>query len=100
MDRVVSRLDGDGPLKDQGASLETEVVMAQIPFSEVHQLNNQLKFSTIQRPLLLSRSDKTCDALPGQARIPLHGTSLDGYIQREHSTPQLDNLAPWLWLVL
>ena len=74
--------------------------MAQTPFPEVHQLNKQLQFNSVRYPLALSRSDKVSDKLPGQARVSLHASELDSYIQREHSTLELDTLAPWLWLVL
>lgn len=73
--------------------------MAQIPFPRVHQLNIQLGFSTIRSPLALNRSDQTSDTLPGQPRISLYASGLDNYVLKEHSTPELDSLAPWLWLV-
>ena len=69
--------------------------MATAPFREEHSLNHQLSLdvsaavSTLHGP-----------SLPGQARIALHPRAgLDSYLVEEHLTPDLDRLAPRLWLV-
>ena len=72
-------------------------MMAQVPFPVAHQLNNQLNLNTNG---VLARSDRACDTLPGQARVSLDASQLDSYVMKEHSTPELDTLTPWLWLVL
>ena len=74
--------------------------MAQVPFLHAHQLNNQLNFRLHGSSVTLTRSDQARDTLPGQARVSLNATELDSYVEREHSTPELDILASWLWLVL
>ena len=73
---------------------------AQVPFPDAQQLNNQLNLNINENSVTLTRSDIAHDTLPGQARVLLNGSELDGYVRREHSTPELDTLAPWLWLVL
>lgn len=73
---------------------------AQVPFPPSHQLNDQLNLQIHGSSVTLARSDQARDTLPGQARVSLNAAELDGYVKREHSTPELDILAPWLWLVL
>lgn len=73
--------------------------MDQIPFPEIYQLNNQLRLDRSKIPAKLYRNDNSWTALPGQPRIQLDSAELDDYLQRELLVPQLDQLAPRLWLV-
>ena len=44
-------------------------------------------------------ADGDCSTLPGQPRIELDTLDFDGYLEKEHLVPDLDRLAPKLWLV-
>jgi hypothetical protein len=64
--------------------------------------------SELDKGLRLERTGpcpKLCDAsgggstLPGQPRIELKSSDLGPYLDREHLVPDLDQLAPKLWLV-
>jgi hypothetical protein len=44
-------------------------------------------------------TDPVATTLPGQARVELRAPDLDEYLNKEFLVPQLDQLAPKLWLV-
>lgn len=73
-----------------------------LPFTEDTQLNRQLK--TIKSDASGSRDltrtdDPRCQSLPGQPRMLLHSSDLYQQLEQEFLTPDLDTLAPHLWLV-
>ena len=73
--------------------------MAKSPFPEECELNSQLQLDCSKLPALLSCKDHTYTTLPGQPRVQLESEELDKYLDQEISVPQLDELAPKLWLV-
>jgi hypothetical protein len=82
--------------------------MNPVPFSEAHQLNQELELDKSIAPTVLRRvypaqlahgADAVSTALPGQARVELRAPDLDEYLHEEFLVPQLDKLAPKLWLV-
>lgn len=70
-----------------------------IPFSEAYQLNHELELDNSEAITALRRTDPSLTALPGQARVELRSSKLDEYLREEFLVPQLDQLAPRLWLV-
>ena len=73
-----------------------------IPFTEKTQLNHQLKavLSDVSKKSVLVRADETeYETLPGQPRVFLGSPNLCGYLEKEFLTPDLNTLAPYLWLV-
>lgn len=73
--------------------------MDQIPFPESHQLDGQLRLDLSKVPTELSCVDQGCKTLPGQPRVLLDRVELDKYLRKELSLPELNRLAPMLWLV-
>ena len=72
------------------------------PFTEAHQLNEQLDVRVSKAPgeaLGLRRTDAKLNTLPGQPRIPLEGCKLLDHLREELLVPQLDQIASKLWLV-
>ena len=73
-----------------------------VPFSEKNQLNHQLKRTGTNASVtgeLVRADDAQCETLPGQPRISLGSNSLCQQLEKEFLTPDLDALAPHLWLV-
>ena len=72
-----------------------------IPFSSEIELNKQLKpGAAVPQNVNIRRSDGDSTSLPGQPRIALNKSmELKQYLDEEHSTTELDKLAPKLWLV-
>lgn len=70
--------------------------MNPIPFPEIHQLDGQLQFDHSKE---LCCVDHSCKSLPGQPRVRLGGVGLDDYLKKDLSIPDLNQLAPRLWLV-
>ena len=73
-----------------------------IPFQEKAELNCQLKKVKTDASNLygLVRTDDTrCATLPGQPRIGLASSNFYEQLKQEFCTPDLDILAPHLWLV-
>lgn len=73
-----------------------------VPFSEDTQLNCQLKTvhpSTLVSQYLIRTDDPKCQSLPGQPRMLLYHPQLYLQLDREFLTPDLDRLAPHLWLL-
>ena len=73
-----------------------------VPFSERSQLNHQLKrieTNTSVSYNLVRTDDVRCETLPGQPRMRLRSSSLYQQLEKEFLTPDLDSLAPHLWLV-
>ena len=76
--------------------------MMLIPFSEDHQLNRQLKIinpGSSGSPSLIRTDHPEYRCLPGQPRVLLQSSCISQQLQREFLTPDLDTLAPHLWLV-
>jgi len=72
------------------------------PFPESTQLNNQLKITKADTSNLYSlvrTDDPECDSLPGQPRMRLRCGRLVQDLEKEFLTPDLDTLAPYLWLI-
>ena len=73
-----------------------------VPFTKKTQLNDQLEVITSKasNQMSLVRTDDTqCTSLPGQPRVSINSSSLYCYLEKEFLTPDLDTLAPHLWLV-
>ena len=73
-----------------------------VPFSENSQLNHQLKHIETNPSVsnsLVRTDDALCETLPGQPRMRLQSNSLYQQLEKEFLTPDLDILAPHLWLV-
>ena len=71
-----------------------------VPFSSEVELNKQLELGAVVQDTNLRRSDGSGISLPGQPRVALNElTELKQYLDEEHSTTELDTLAPKLWLV-
>jgi len=73
-----------------------------VPFEEKDQLNHQLERAKpgAKNTCALVRTDSTKWAtLPGQPRTSLAASSLHEQLRQEFVTPDLDTLAPHLWLV-
>lgn len=68
-------------------------MMNQFPFPENHQLDDQLRLDHFKVPTEL------CKTLPGQPRVRLDKGELDGFLKKDLSLPELNRLAPWLWMV-
>lgn len=66
--------------------------------SLANQLDTTLCFDKASAPPRLYRVPGESSTLPGQPRIGLDRSDLNEYLQREHLTPDLDLLAPNLWL--
>ena len=73
--------------------------MAQNPFPEIYQLNSQLRYDRSEVTAKLCRIEHDCKTLPGQPRIRLDSPELDDYPGNNLLLPQLNRLAPKLWLV-
>ena len=75
--------------------------MAMPPFQENQQLNTELRIdgAISDGAVGLRRADSTSNTLPGQPRVNLQDRELGDYLQAELLVPQLDYLAPKLWLV-
>jgi len=74
--------------------------MANIPFPPAVELNKQLAIEATPLGARMRRSDGRNDGLPGQPRIATYQSRmLEAYLVEEHSTAELDILAPKLWLV-
>jgi len=72
------------------------------PFPESTQLNDQLKTIKADTPNsynLVRADDPECDSLPGQPRMSLRSGRLFQRLEKEFLTPDLDTLAPYLWLI-
>ncbi|KAI9695893.1 MAG: hypothetical protein M1836_006010 [Candelina mexicana] len=72
------------------------------PFPESTQLNNQLqtiKADTATSYTLIRTDNPESDSLPGQPRLRLHSRTLLQDLEKEFLTPDLDKLAPYLWLI-
>ena len=74
------------------------VSMDQPPFTEAHQLNEQLDVRVSKAPGEALGNAKL-NTLPGQPRIPLDGCKLLDHLREELLVPQLDQIASKLWLV-
>ena len=71
-----------------------------VPFSSEIELNKQLDFGAVAQDSNIRRSDGSSTSLPGQPRVALtESMVLKQYLHEEHSTTELDILAPKLWLV-
>ena len=73
-----------------------------VPFLERSQLNHQLKRTKTNASVphnLIRTDDVQCETLPGQPRMRLRSNSLYQQLEKEFLTPDLDSLAPHLWLV-
>ena len=72
-----------------------------VPFSSDVELNKQLELGAVDsQDVSIRRSDGGSTSLPGQPRIALtEPMELEKYLDEEHSTTELDILAPKLWLV-
>ena len=73
-----------------------------VPFSENTQLNHQLKSIKSDASIsyeLVRTDDTKCETLPGQPRMRLRSRNLYQQLEQEFFTPDLDTLAPYLWLV-
>ena len=71
-----------------------------LPFSLEVELNKQLELVAIAQDINIRRSDGSGTSLPGQPRVALtESMELKQYLDEEHSTTELDTLAPKLWLV-
>jgi hypothetical protein len=68
-------------------------------FPEEVELNRELKISQSTYPYALVRTDPNTTTLPGQPRIELDTTSIANFLAKDLLTPELDRLAPKLWLV-
>lgn len=68
-------------------------------FPEEVELNSELKISHSTDRDALVRTDPNSTTLPGQPRIGLDITSITNYLVEDLLTPELDRLAPKLWLV-
>lgn len=74
--------------------------MLDTPFSSEIELNRQLRLGAVPSGGKLHRSDGDDTFLPGQPRVALtEPVELKQYLEEEHSTVELDTLAPKLWLV-
>lgn len=73
--------------------------MNPIPFPEIHQLDDQLQLDHSKEPIELCCVDHSCKSLPGQPRVRLDRVGLDIYLKKDLSLPELNQLAPKLWLV-
>ncbi|KAI4194039.1 MAG: hypothetical protein LQ346_003771 [Caloplaca aetnensis] len=72
------------------------------PFSKDTQLNHQLKVITSGASgdrTLIRTDDPQYQCLPGQPRALLQSSNIYQHLEREFLTPDLDTLAPHLWLV-
>lgn len=71
-----------------------------VPFSLQVELNKQLELVAVAQDMNIRRSDGSGTSLPGQPRVALtESMELKQYLDEEHSTTELDTLAPKLWLV-
>lgn len=71
-----------------------------VPFSSEVELNKQLELGAVAQDTNIRRSDGSSTSLPGQPRVALtESMDLKHYLAEEHSTTELDTLAPKLWLV-
>lgn len=59
-----------------------------------NELNKELLFGATG----LHHAKVDYSSLPGQPRIELDTLDHSGYLENEHLTPELDQLAPRLWL--
>lgn len=74
--------------------------MMDVPFSSEVELNKQLELGVVTQDANIRRSDGSSTSLPGQPRVALtDSVDLKQYLTEEHSTTDLDKLAPKLWLV-
>lgn len=74
--------------------------MVDIPFPSDVELNKELELGVGTQHAHVCRSDGNSTCLPGQPRIALtESMQLQQYLGEEHLTPDLDTLAPKLWLV-
>ena len=74
--------------------------MANIPFEAIDELNKELSTEDVAPGIRMRRSDGRNSTLPGQPRILVDKyENLSKYIIEEHTTPELDEMAPKLWLV-
>jgi hypothetical protein len=79
--------------------------MNNAPFSETHQLNQELELDNAKALRRIQLADPTRRAgpnsttLPGQPRVELRSPGLEEYLEKEFLVPLLDRLAPRLWLV-
>ena len=83
----------------QDPKVPSFVAMDRPPFPKEHDLDSQLQVDRSRTPLALWCADRTCSTLPGQPRVQLTPNDLDTHLAKELSTPDLDELAPRLWLV-
>ena len=74
-------------------------IMNLMPIPENFQLNNELWFHSTQGSAALCRIDRAKKTLPGQPRVHLESSELIEYLEKDLLLPQLDHLAPHLWLV-
>ena len=70
-----------------------------ISFPVDHQLNGDLQYGQFEGPSMLRRTNAKFSTLPGQPRIRLDQAELQKYLRSELLLPELDRLAPKLWLV-
>ena len=73
-----------------------------VPFSQEVQLNNQLGITNAGGSgsrNLFRIDDPSCHCLPGQPWILIQSGNLYQHLEREFLTPDLNTLAPHLWLV-
>ena len=82
-------------------SVDFQAKMSEVTgtFPVDHQLNDELRFDQVGGELGLRRSNAKYSTLPGQPRVRLDQHELQKYLQSEFLLPQLDRLAPKLWLV-
>lgn len=73
-----------------------------VPFPKESQLNHQLE-TRRKEPSnshhLVRSDDGRCQSLPGQPRMRLSSSRLYNQLEKEFCSPDLDRLAPYLWLV-
>lgn len=73
--------------------------MGNVPFSLEIELNKELQLASQPQDVNLHWRDGSRTTLPGQPRVRLtESVELKQYLKDEHSTTDLDTLAPKLWL--
>lgn len=74
--------------------------MAHIPFAPDVELNKELAIEGAPLGIQIRRSDGNSCGLPGQPRVAVNNCGeVERYLVEQHTTTELDILAPRLWLV-
>jgi hypothetical protein len=71
---------------------------ATVPFSHEHELCSELQLEEVDGQTKISSTSKL-HRLPGHPRVPLAKTDVRDLLEREMMTPDLNRMAPHLWLV-